>query len=451
MGTAALLVDFENYYVGGQKARESDKAALAAFPEVVEEDMQSLLDYTKELVNESDLRIVRAYADFIPPAGSKKGVAIGVRDQLNAIGFETLDVPGKEHKNSAENQLIVDAIELQLLNAEIETFVLAGSDGDLRPLVIALKKRGARVVVVGFGNAKLSYRAVADQFLYLEELKDVERLRRSLLMREKKDELAKHTEAIAKRIREVLSTASEVRLGVVVQLLETVHPVDFASFGYTSAEQYFRDQGTGLGTLIRRRGRDYYLTRRQDGSSQADADAENLARDYMAILTRKSGANSNHRRPVWVGVEDWEEITRWVFEEIHHAASFGDFTSLATIRALWDVRSENDILIDKVIVDDVIFQIRDSQCLQVAAGPHEGKPATHENQKVVLSETTPSLGAFRFAVQVHMFRKLERELEESSKPPARLEGLLVMFTGKVGSWEASEYQFVETIMKEGRG
>ncbi len=104
-------------------------------------------------------------------------------DWLDYNGFTLVTKPAKEFidssgrrkiKGNMDIELAVDAIEMA---DNVEHMVLFSGDGDFRPLVAALQRKGVRVSVVSTIRSSPSMiaddlRRQADNFIELEELKD---------------------------------------------------------------------------------------------------------------------------------------------------------------------------------------------------------------------------------------------------------------------------------------
>ena len=105
-------------------------------------------------------------------------------DWLDYNGFTLVTKPAKEFTDSSgrrkikgnmDIELAVDAMEMA---DHVEHIVLFSGDGDFRPLVEALQKKGVRVSVVSTIRSSPpmiadDLRRQADNFIELEELKDV--------------------------------------------------------------------------------------------------------------------------------------------------------------------------------------------------------------------------------------------------------------------------------------
>lgn len=105
-------------------------------------------------------------------------------DWLNYNGFSMITKPAKEFtdsqgrrkvKGNMDVDLTVDAMELA---PHVDHVVLFSGDGDYKPLIAALQRRGVRVSVVSTIRSQPpmisdDLRRQADNFIDLEDLKDV--------------------------------------------------------------------------------------------------------------------------------------------------------------------------------------------------------------------------------------------------------------------------------------
>ena len=105
-------------------------------------------------------------------------------DWLNYNGFTMVTKPAKEYtdsmgrrkvKGNMDIELTVDAMELA---PHVDHVVLFSGDGDFRPLVEALQRKGVRVSVVSTIRSQPpmiadELRRQADNFIELDELREV--------------------------------------------------------------------------------------------------------------------------------------------------------------------------------------------------------------------------------------------------------------------------------------
>ncbi|WP_082773926.1 NYN domain-containing protein [Hymenobacter sp. PAMC 26628] len=137
---AAVFVDFENVYY---------------FLKNHFHDPPDLNDYVLALVRKLrddlaarglDCLVLNAYADFERLATAPQG-------GLYLMGVNTRNVLGTHHKNAADMQLCIDAMEVLYTRPDIGTFVLVAGDRDYIPLLQHLRRQARQVLVAGFREA----------------------------------------------------------------------------------------------------------------------------------------------------------------------------------------------------------------------------------------------------------------------------------------------------------
>ena len=137
---AAVFVDFENVYY---------------FLKNHFHDPPDLNDYVLALVRKLretlaaqglDCLVLNAYADFERLATAPQG-------GLYLMGVATRNVLGTHHKNAADMQLCIDALEVLYTRPDIGTFVLVAGDRDYIPLLQHLRRQARQVLVAGFREA----------------------------------------------------------------------------------------------------------------------------------------------------------------------------------------------------------------------------------------------------------------------------------------------------------
>ncbi|SFQ71977.1 NYN domain-containing protein [Hymenobacter arizonensis] len=134
---AAIFIDFENIYY---------------FLKNHFQDPPELNDYVLDIVGTLrkqlhekglDSLISYAYADFERLATAPQGA-------LYLMGVSTRNVLGTDHKNAADMQLCIDALEVMYTRPDIGTFVLVAGDRDYIPLLQHLRRQARQVLVAGF-------------------------------------------------------------------------------------------------------------------------------------------------------------------------------------------------------------------------------------------------------------------------------------------------------------
>ncbi|MBF9142284.1 NYN domain-containing protein [Hymenobacter properus] len=134
---AAVFIDFENIYY---------------FLKNHFHDPPDLNDYVLEIIRSLreelsgkglDSLISYAYADFERLATAPQGA-------LYLMGVSTRNVLGTDHKNAADMQLCIDALEVMYTRPDIGTFVLVAGDRDYIPVLQHLRRQARQVLVAGF-------------------------------------------------------------------------------------------------------------------------------------------------------------------------------------------------------------------------------------------------------------------------------------------------------------
>jgi len=135
---AAVFIDFENVYYF-LKNHYKD-------PHDLHDHVLALVRALRETLKREqglDSLVLNAYADF-------EKMPAGPQGPLYLMGVDTRNVLGTSHKNAADMQLCIDALEVLYTRPDIGTFVLVGGDRDYIPLLQHLRRQARRVRVVGF-------------------------------------------------------------------------------------------------------------------------------------------------------------------------------------------------------------------------------------------------------------------------------------------------------------
>ncbi|MGI4835887.1 MAG: NYN domain-containing protein [Janthinobacterium lividum] len=135
---AAVFIDFENvyYFLKNHYLDPQDPHDYAL------DLLRSLRDTLKREYGLESL-VLNAYADF-------DKLPAGPQGPLYLMGVSTRNVLGTEHKNAADMQLCIDALEVFYTRPAIGTFVLVAGDRDYIPVIQHLRRQARQVKVVGF-------------------------------------------------------------------------------------------------------------------------------------------------------------------------------------------------------------------------------------------------------------------------------------------------------------
>jgi len=77
-------------------------------------------------------------------------------------------------KNATDTRIIMDAIELMILNSNIEAFCIVSTDADFFGLALRLRENGKFVLGVGKEQSKPIWQKACDKFIKLESLSSEE-------------------------------------------------------------------------------------------------------------------------------------------------------------------------------------------------------------------------------------------------------------------------------------
>jgi hypothetical protein len=163
---AAVFIDFENVYYF-LKNHFNDPPDLN---DIVLDIIRSLREQLG--VKGLDSLISYAYADFERLATAPQGA-------LYLMGVSTRNVLGTDHKNAADMQLCIDALEVLYTRPDIGTFVLVAGDRDYIPVLQHLRRQARQVLVAGFRESvsgDLLQNIGAEQFLDARDLLSPERV-----------------------------------------------------------------------------------------------------------------------------------------------------------------------------------------------------------------------------------------------------------------------------------
>ncbi|MBU0755972.1 MAG: NYN domain-containing protein [Planctomycetes bacterium] len=146
----ALFIDFDNIEIGIEEAK------YGRF------ELDLIL---KRLVEKGKILYKRAYANW--------NRYTKYRRAFHEASIDLFDIPQKNQsgKNSADIQMVIDAMELCYSKEHIEVFVLASGDSDFSPLVSKLRENDKYVIGFGVKNS-VSQLLVSncDEFIYYEDV-----------------------------------------------------------------------------------------------------------------------------------------------------------------------------------------------------------------------------------------------------------------------------------------
>jgi uncharacterized protein (TIGR00288 family) len=112
-------------------------------------DKKKLYDSIKERGN---IIIKRIYGDW-----RNSSLNNCWEDFAYKYGFDEIQVKKTSGKNSVDNKLIVDSMELLFMNNMINCFVILGADKDYYSLTSKILEKGLKVILIGDINSTSTY------------------------------------------------------------------------------------------------------------------------------------------------------------------------------------------------------------------------------------------------------------------------------------------------------
>ena len=220
---AAVFIDFENVYYF-LKNHFHDPPDLNDICLDIVRTLREKLSATG-----LDSLISYAYADFERLATAPQGA-------LYLMGVSTRNVLGTDHKNAADMQLCIDALEVMYTRPDIGTFVLVAGDRDYIPVLQHLRRQARQVLVAGFRESvsgDLLQNIGAAQFIDARDLLTPARVEQL----EKRRADRQRTMEEGRRLREqgMAGSPSAAALAARADAPEGANPPDAAAAGDASA------------------------------------------------------------------------------------------------------------------------------------------------------------------------------------------------------------------------
>jgi len=146
----ALFCDFENIALG---VRDANYEKF---------DIGKVLE---RLLLKGSIVVKKAYCDWDRYKAFKA--------PMHEASFELIEIPHirQSGKNSADNRMVVDALDLCYTKEHVDTFVVISGDSDFSPLVSKLRENAKTVIGVGVKNSTSDLLiANCDEFIYYDDL-----------------------------------------------------------------------------------------------------------------------------------------------------------------------------------------------------------------------------------------------------------------------------------------
>ncbi|MFG0318076.1 MAG: NYN domain-containing protein [Planctomycetota bacterium JB042] len=423
MGNAALLIDLENFYIGRE---ESHKKTRRDEPYEFPVDLDSLCEFARDMSTGHRLTVARAYANFNdrrPGDGDRRWdyYLQPLPRFLMEQGIEPVQVfrfPGGSNKNAADMRLAMDATALMTGRAAIDLFLLVTGDSDFIPVVIELKRGGAKVMVIGVsGCTKPIFNRYCDRFEYFEDL---------LAARELQRDDDAELEPLRSAVLSLLERRSPIRFAAVKPLLsdELGAPFDPNRFGCETTGDFLRKYAGPLGVTVRKGEHDWEIGPFDPDAQPLEVDDEPPAAAPTNGIDPRDGAAPDHLyrellrqgipRCYVVPMKDWVAITDVVMRLTTDDA--GDRVPVLHQDLLNDLAEEcgrEGVADAGRKVSDVTFQLFKAGCFHCADDDAEaGQTDFHWSRPARLAPEIADADALRARTWRYLIRLLDRRLEQ---------------------------------------
>lgn len=162
---SALLVDFDNVYIGLKRLDPAAAEAFATDPGHWLAELAQGSDTDGELTRRFLVR-----ACYLNPS-----VYSRYRPNFTRAGFRVVDCPSltQQGKSSADINLVLDAVDALAAPTRYDEFVIVSADADFTPLAQRCRADDRRVTIITASPAASAYRAVADTVVGADALADL--------------------------------------------------------------------------------------------------------------------------------------------------------------------------------------------------------------------------------------------------------------------------------------
>ncbi|TGY76210.1 NYN domain-containing protein, partial [Cellulomonas shaoxiangyii] len=162
---SALLVDFDNVYIGLKRLDPAAAEAFATDPAHWLAELAQGSDTDGELTRRFLVR-----ACYLNPS-----VYSRYRPNFTRAGFRVVDCPSltQQGKSSADINLVLDAVDALAAPTRYDEFVIVSADADFTPLAQRCRADDRRVTIITASPAASAYRAVADTVVGADALADL--------------------------------------------------------------------------------------------------------------------------------------------------------------------------------------------------------------------------------------------------------------------------------------
>ena len=300
----ALFIDVDNVLINAQNAGLPFNLAW-------------IIDRVRQ---EGPLMSAKAYADWT--SALLRPVLADFRNHaIELIQLATTARPS-EHKNTADIQLAVDALEMVLSPLRPRVVVIVGGDRDFVPLVQKLKRYGTRVIAVGVeGSVSPVLAQACDTFIYYDDLVPPAPEEPPTVAPDLAPAFALIRRAVEALIREGREPTGAAVLSMMRQLDATF---DLGRFRTSLKDLALGAQDRGYVQVVEQSATDFVLALEPAQNTAALGPAQGFPREReydfsspVAALASYRTILQEHRIPLMPWPERWDFLSRiWhLFEE----------------------------------------------------------------------------------------------------------------------------------------
>ena len=148
----------------------------------------------KHISGKGDIITAQIYGDFIDNSNTKKWNNKAIEYNLQRYQADTT----KAGKNAADIMLVIDAMDLLYKENPADIFCIVTSDGDFTSLVERIRKEAITVIGMGKEDASPRLRRACSEYVELEGLKDISKLKSKVKSHEDEQNDAKDNDSSEK-------------------------------------------------------------------------------------------------------------------------------------------------------------------------------------------------------------------------------------------------------------
>ncbi len=315
----------------------------------------------------------KAYADWTsnllrPFLGDFRANAIELVELLTSVS-------SREHKNTADIQLAVDALEMVFLPGRPDTMVIVGGDRDYVPLVQKLKRYGVFVMGLGVEAGVSPVLAEAcDSFVYYDNIvpPDPEEVAKPESLPDLQDSFSLMARAVEALRRDGRSSTGISVLAMMKQLAPTF---DLARYKTTFKAIAESAQQAGYVDLIENPGSDFTLTPGKASENLASSVTDATEREYdystTEAITASYRAILQDRRIPLIAWQTRQKFVQLIWDSLEERRDYG--LSLDGMRRVLLERAHSDRLpVSMPMIQKLLYTLNLAHCFNTQSNANSG-------------------------------------------------------------------------------